>query len=45
MLIRCTAKLLKEIGLTNSNLADSVADEKVIGPNLQYINCLTNKLK
>lgn len=31
MLIRCTAKLLKEIGLTNSSLVDSAQDESTLG--------------
>jgi len=31
MLIRCTAKLLKEIGFTNSNLADSTPAESTLG--------------
>ena len=31
MLIRCTAKLLKEIGLTNSSLIDNVPDESTLG--------------
>ncbi len=31
MLIRCTAKLLKEVDLTNSSLVDSVQDESTLG--------------